>query len=167
MVDYGELLEQLEALRSEVSALRTAVAVSSRRAAASTIDSGDSAWMLVSTALVLFMTIPGLALFYSGMVRIQNVLATAAQAFSITCLITFLWLCFGYSLSFSPTMPTDDLNSYEVYGGGQRLWLVGLSVNSVHMSAPSIPEAVFCAYQLTFAIITPSLITGAFADRMR
>mmetsp|Transcript_17753 Transcript_17753/g.16027 ORF Transcript_17753/g.16027 Transcript_17753/m.16027 type:complete len:490 (+) Transcript_17753:74-1543(+) len=129
-------------------------------------SSGDTAWMLTSTALVLFMTMPGLALFYAGMVRSKNVLATVMQSFAITCLITFLWLCYGYSISFGP-ISASNTTPHPVYGSGDRTWLNGMTVYTVHQLAPTIPESVFCMYQLTFAIITAALITGSFADRMR
>jgi ammonium transporter, Amt family len=140
------------------------------------IDSGDTAWMLTSTALVLFMTLPGLALYYSGMVRVKNVLATVMQTLSIAALITILWLCWGYSLAFAPTQPCIDVRtpsssncaaSALIYGDGSRLWLQGLTVTSTNQLAPTIPESVFCTYQLTFAIITAALICGSFADRMK
>lgn len=132
-------------------------------------DSGDTAWMLTSTALVLFMTIPGLALFYGGMTRIQNVISVCMQIFSITCLITVCWLFFGYSLAFSPVGDgeAENQSGNPIYGAGSRLWLSGMNIDSYHQLAPTIPEAVYCAYQLTFAIITPALICGAFSDRMK
>ncbi len=129
------------------------------------LNSGDTAWMLAATALVLFMTIPGLTLFYAGMARSKNVLAIVMQCFIITALITFLWLCFGYSLTFAPAQ-TSNPNAI-IYGDATRFWLQGMGLDTKHQLAPSIPESVFCAYQLTFAIITPALITGAFADRMQ
>lgn len=134
--------------------------------AATTINSGDTAWMLVSVALVLFMTIPGLALFYGGMVRKKNVLATLMQSFAITCVITIVWVVAGYSLAFTP--------GSGFLGGFSRLFLSGMAyvkgdttMLTVSHLAPSIPESVFMMFQLTFAIITPALITGAFADRMK
>lgn len=125
---------------------------------------GDTAWMLMSTVLVLFMTLPGLILYYGGMVRIQNVLATAMQIFSITCLISALWMFFGYSLAFAPA---HGNNSSPFYGDGTRLWLIGMHPESTHQNAPNIPESLFCAFQMTFAIIAPALIVGSFADRMK
>lgn len=129
------------------------------------LDSGDTAWMLASTALVLFMTIPGLTLFYAGMARSKNVLAIVMQCFVITALITFLWLAFGYSLTFAPANGSNPATL--IYGDASRFWLQGMTLDSSHVLAPTIPESLFCAYQLTFAIITPALITGAFADRMK
>jgi Amt family ammonium transporter len=129
------------------------------------INSGDTAWMLTSTALVLLMTIPGLALFYGGMVRKKNVLATLMQSFAITCLVTVLWVIAGYSLAFMP--------GSEYIGSLDRFFLSGMSymkeANKVTVShlATTIPESVFMMFQMTFAIITPALITGAFADRMK
>lgn len=128
------------------------------------INSGDTAWMLFSCALVLFMTIPGLAIYYGGMVEGKNVLATVMQSLTITCLITFLWLCYGYSLSFAPV---DFAPSKSVIGDSSRMWLIGMDMNSVHQLANSIPEPVYCVYQLTFAIITAALICGSFADRIK
>nr|WP_275656202.1 ammonium transporter [Agitococcus lubricus] len=130
------------------------------------ISAGDTAWMLASTALVLLMTIPGLALFYSGMVRKKNVLSTALQSFAICALVTVVWVVIGYSLAFTP-------GSTPYLGGLDRMFLEGLSFDkvegtlSVSHVAPTIPESVLVMFQLTFAIITPALITGAFAERMR
>ncbi|MGE0049535.1 MAG: ammonium transporter [Acidithiobacillus sp.] len=120
---------------------------------------GDTAWMLTSTALVLLMTIPGLALFYGGMVRRKNILATAAQSFAVTALISVLWMFFGYSLAFTPG------NAF--IGGTSRFFLHGLGLDSVNALAPTIPETVYMTFQMTFAIITPALIVGAFAERMK
>jgi Amt family ammonium transporter len=127
------------------------------------LDTGNTAWMLTSTALVLMMTIPGLALFYGGMVRKKNVLATVMQSFAICCLMTVLWFVVGYSLAFSD-------------GGGMNVWIGGLSksffsgITVETLWAPgvaNIPEYVFAVFQMTFAIITPALIAGAFAERMK
>jgi Amt family ammonium transporter len=118
--------------------------------------------MLTSTALVLLMTIPGLALFYSGMVRKKNILATAAQSFAITALITVLWAILGYSLAF-----TNGGANQSFIGGFDRFMLAGMGMDAAHSLAASIPESVFMTFQMTFAIITPALICGAFADRMK
>ncbi len=131
-------------------------------AVALALNSGDTAWMLTSTALVLLMTIPGLALFYSGMVRKKNILATAAQSFAITALVTVLWAIFGYSLAF-----TNGGENHAFIGGFDRLMLTGMGNEVAHSLAASIPESVFMTFQMTFAIITPALICGAFADRMK
>jgi len=128
-------------------------------AAAPKLDTGDTAWMLTSTALVLMMTIPGLALFYGGMVRKKNVLATVMQSFAITCLISILWLIVGYRLAFT--------SGSNIIGGLSRVFLRGLTLDGVHELAKTIPETVFICFQLTFAIITPALIAGAFAERMK
>jgi len=130
------------------------------------LNSGDTAWMLTSCALVLFMSIPGLALYYSGLVRQANVLTTAMQTLSITCFITFMWFFCGYSLSFAPTNPYRK-TSTPIYGDGSRLWFRGMKYDTAHILAPTIPETVYCLFQLTFAIITPALICGSFADRMK
>ena len=127
--------------------------------AAPPFKGGDTAWMLTSTALVLLMTIPGLALFYGGMVRRKNVLATAAQSFAVTALISVLWMFFGYSLAFTPG------NAF--IGGTSRFFLQGLGLDSFNPLAPTIPESVYMTFQMTFAIITPALIVGAFAERMK
>lgn len=131
----------------------------------SPFDTGDTAWLLTSSALVLFMTIPGLALFYGGMARTKNVLAIVMQCFVITALITVEWLAFGYSLAFAPVHSSDS--KYSVYGDASRFWLQGMDLDSYHDLSPTVPESVFCVFQLTFAIITPALITGSFADRMK
>ena len=177
----------------------------------SSFDTGDTAWMLSATALVLLMTMPGLAIYYSGMTREKNVLHCVMQIFTICSLITVLWLIFGYSLAFAPTNATcvgmNNVNA--VYGSGQRLWLLGnpnpiipysitqppislrllthftrlstfsspmifpflwllgMGLLSFNQLAPTIPEALFCAYQLTFAIITAALICGSFAERLK
>src|SRR3981081_4221830 len=119
-------------------------------ATASSINSGDTAWMLTSTALVLMMTIPGLALFYGGMVRKMNVLTTVMQSFAITCLVTVLWMIVGYSLAFTEVNP--------FFGGFSRVLLDGMTVESINDLAKTIPESVYMCFQMTFAIITPALI---------
>ncbi|MBP6011473.1 MAG: ammonium transporter [Alphaproteobacteria bacterium] len=131
-------------------------------AVALALNTGDTAWMLTSTALVLLMTIPGLALFYAGMVRKKNILATAAQSFAITALVTVLWAILGYTLAF-----TNGGGSQAYIGGFDRFMLAGMSMTAAHALAASIPESVFMTFQMTFAIITPALICGAFADRMK
>ncbi|MEO8300350.1 MAG: ammonium transporter [Rhizomicrobium sp.] len=128
---------------------------------APTLNSGDTAWMLTSAALVLMMTIPGLGLFYGGMVRKKNVLATLAQSFGATALITVLWMVAGYSLAFK-TNPDPGLNRF--IGDFSYLFLQPMKVDSL---SGTIPESVFMFFQMTFAIITPALIAGAFADRMK
>jgi Amt family ammonium transporter len=131
------------------------------------INSGDTAWMLTSMALVLLMTIPGLALFYGGMVRKKNVLATLMQSFAITCIVTILWWLIGYSLAFTPG------SSPYLVGGATRFLLGGMvyqhdamTLTVSHLGV-TIPETVYCMFQLTFAIITPALIAGSFAERMK
>src|ERR1700761_4010662 len=127
--------------------------------AAPKLDSGDTAWMLTSMALVLMMTVPGLALFYGGMVRKMNVLATVMQSFTVTCLVTVLWMVVGYSFAFTPGSP--------FLGGTSRFLLYGMTLDSVNDLAKTIPESVYMCFQMTFAIITPALICGAVADRMK
>ena len=123
------------------------------------ISAADTAWMIVATAFVLMMTIPGLALFYSGMVRKKNVLATMAQSLAAVATISILWVAFGYSLAFvgdGPWLGTLD-----------RWFLAGMSMDAVNPAAKTIPEALFMLYQMTFAIITVALVAGSVADRMR
>ncbi|HXX12299.1 MAG TPA: ammonium transporter [Burkholderiales bacterium] len=128
------------------------------------INSGDTAWMLSSTALVLLMTIPGLALFYGGMVRKKNVLATVMQSFAITCLVTILWMVAGYSLAFMPGSPyLGNLSRFLLNG---MSFATGDKVSVSHI-ATNVPESVYMMFQMTFAIITPALICGAFAERMK
>ena len=122
-------------------------------------DSGDTAWMLTSTALVLMMPLPGVALFYGGMVRKKNVLATAMQSFAVACLATILWMAVGYSLAFGDGGPANAF-----VGGLGKAFLAGLAPSAL---VGTIPETVFMTFKMTFAIITPALVTGAFADRMR
>ncbi|MDD2161084.1 MULTISPECIES: ammonium transporter [Pseudomonas] len=129
------------------------------------LNSGDTAWMLVATVLVLFMTIPGLALFYAGMVRSKNVLSVLMQCFAITGLISILWVVYGYSMAFDTTgMEQGVLNLNSFVGGFSKAFLSGLTLDSL---VAGIPESVFITFQMTFAIITPALIVGAFAERMK
>jgi Amt family ammonium transporter len=123
---------------------------------AQTADAGDTAWLLTATALVLLMTLPGLALFYGGLVRSRNVLSVLMQCFALCCVVTILWMIFGYSAAFSP--------GSALLGGFGKSWLRGVEVSTV---SGTIPETVFVMFQLTFAIITPALIVGAFAERTR
>ncbi|MDG2032731.1 MAG: ammonia channel protein, partial [Rhodospirillales bacterium] len=121
------------------------------------LDTGDTAWMLTSTVIVLMMTIPGVALFYAGMVRKRNVLATLMQSFAITCLVTIIWMVIGYTLAFS--------NGGSVWVGNMDLaFLSHVSVDAIN---GTIPDTVFIIFQATFAIITAALITGAVAERMK
>jgi len=122
------------------------------------LDTGDTAWMLTSTALVLFMTLPGLALFYAGLVGNRNVLSVAMQCFAIACMVTVIWVACGYSLAFGGSA----LNGFV--GDLSKAWLADVGIDAL---AGSYPETVFVMFQLTFAIITPALIVGAFAERMR
>ena len=129
------------------------------------LDSGDTAWLLTSTALVLFMTIPGLALFYGGLVRTKNVLSVLMQCFALTGLITIIWIVIGYSLAFDTTgMVKDVTNGHSFVGGLGKVFLRGVNTDSL---SGTIPETVFICFQMTFAIITPALIAGAFAERMK
>jgi Amt family ammonium transporter len=127
--------------------------------AKSTIDAADTGFMMVATALVLAMTLPGLALFYAGMVRKKNVLATMAQSLAALGIVTVLWVIVGYSLTFVGDGP--------LIGTFERAFLRGMTMDSVHALAKTIPESLFMIYQMTFAIITVALVSGAVADRMR
>ncbi|WP_448176438.1 ammonium transporter [Pseudomonas putida] len=136
--------------------------------AAPALNSGDTAWMLTATALVLFMTIPGLALFYGGMVRSKNVLSVMMQCFAITGLMSILWVIYGYSMAFDTAgMEKGVLNFNSFVGGFSKAFLSGVTPDSLTSATALFPEAVFITFQMTFAIITPALIVGAFAERMK
>ncbi len=128
-------------------------------AASSDINAADTAWMITATALVLMMTVPGLALFYAGMVRKKNVLATMAQSLASVMLVSILWVAFGYSLVF--------VGDGQWLGSLDRVFLAGMTMDSVNPAAKTIPEALFMLYQMTFAVITVALVAGSVADRMR
>ena len=128
------------------------------------LNSGDTAWMITSSALVLLMTIPGLALFYAGMVRKKNMLATAAQSFGATAIISVLWMIIGYSVAFTTN---KDSNLNQFIGSFDQFMLFNMSLKSINPLAGTIPESVYMFFQMTFAIITPALIAGAIADRMK
>ena len=123
------------------------------------IDAADTAWMICATAFVLMMTIPGLALFYSGMVRKKNVLATMAQSLAATFAVSVLWAVLAYSLTFT--------GNGAVLGSLSRIFLKGMEINSISTLAPTIPESLFMIYQMTFAVITVALVAGSVADRLR
>ena len=129
------------------------------------IDTGDTAWILTATALVLFMTIPGLSLFYGGLVRTKNVLSVLMQCFALTAFMTVLWFFYGYSLAFDTTgMEAGVTGLHSFVGGLGKSFLRGITPDT---PSGTIPEILFVGFQLTFAIITPALIVGAFAERMR
>jgi len=146
-------------LRVAVAAATVIWTVTPALAQAGKIDAGDTAWMIGATGLVLLMTIPGLALFYAGMVRKKNVLATMAQSLAATFIVSILWLCIGYSLTF-----TGD---GAFIGSLERIFLVGLTPDAISPLAKTIPECLFMMYQMTFAIITVALVAGSVADRVR
>jgi len=133
-------------------------------AAGKSFDTGNTAWMIVATALVLLMTIPGLALFYAGMVRSKNVLSVLMQCFAITAVMSILWYMFGYSLS---AKSGSIIGLPSIIGGAEGFFLSGLKIDSIADAGHTIPESVFITFQMTFAIITPALIVGAFAERMK
>jgi Amt family ammonium transporter len=151
---------QSRATWGSAAAAAFSVAVATPAAAQTAkIDGADTAWMIVATGIVLMMTIPGLALFYAGMVRKKNVLATMAQCLAATALVSILWIVLGYSLAFS--------GDGALIGSLDRLFLRGIGMESVSPLAKTIPEALFMIYQMTFAIITVALVAGSVADRMR
>ena len=127
--------------------------------AAPSADTGDTAWIIAATALVLFMTLPGLALFYAGLVRAKNVLSILMQCFAITGVVSLLWLAVGYSLTFA-----DGGAAQPFIGGLDKAFLSGVTRDAL---SGTIPETLFFMFQMTFAIITPALVIGGFAERMR
>src|SRR5471032_376716 len=140
------------------------------------LDSGDTAWMLASTALVLLMTVPGLALFYAGMVRKKNILATMMQSFTICCIVTIVWMVAGYSIAFTTgnafmgdfsRVMLHGIADHIVKGNDTQAFVLASGIKDVADMATTIPETVYIMFQMTFAIITPALIAGAFADRMK
>jgi len=143
----------------KVATLAVIATLQSTQAFADDLNAANTSWILTSTALVLFMTIPGLSLFYGGLVRSKNVLSVLMQCFAITCLASIIWFAFGYSLAFGNG---DSMNAY--IGNLDNIFLANLTEDSM---AGDIPESVFAMFQMTFAIITPALIVGAFAERMR
>ena len=129
------------------------------------LNTGDTAWMIVATVLVLLMTIPGLSLFYAGMVRSKNVLSVMMQCFAITGMMTVIWMVYGYSVAFDTTgMEAGVVNFNSFFGGLGNMFMANVTVDSI---SGTIPESVFATFQMTFAIITPALIVGAFAERMK
>jgi Amt family ammonium transporter len=167
------LLLALPALADDAAAPAAAAAAA---AGPPKLDSGDTAWMLSSTALVLLMTIPGLALFYAGMVRKKNVLATMMQSFVICCLVTIVWTVAGYSIAFTTgneymgdfsRFMLNGIGEHIVKGNDSQAFVLASGVKDVPDMATTIPETVYMMFQMTFAIITPALIAGAFADRMK
>ncbi|MDP3400155.1 MAG: ammonium transporter [Brevundimonas sp.] len=134
------------------------------------LDGSATGWILTSTALVLLMTLPGLALFYGGMVRRKNVIATITQSLGVAAVVTLAWFAAGYSLSFGVGQPIgaysgDEVNS--VIGSLEAAFLRGVTPETAHAVAPALPEYLWIAFQMTFAIITPALVTGAFAERLK
>jgi len=136
--------------------LITLTALLSPAALSSEINSGDTAWILTATALVLFMTLPGLALFYGGLVRSQNILSVLMQCFAICCIVSVVWVIYGYSLAFT--------GSGSIIGGTDAFFLSNLTRDS---ASGTLPESLFVVFQMTFAVITPALVVGAFAERMK
>ncbi|MDH5673688.1 MAG: ammonium transporter [Myxococcales bacterium] len=146
-------------------AMAATLALSGTAHASDGLDTGDTAWIIVATALVLFMTIPGLFLFYAGLLQRRNVLSMMMQCLALTCLVTVIWLAFGYSLAFDSTgMVAGQTGLHSFVGGLSKAFLSGVGPDTL---SGTIPEALFFAFQLTFAIITPALMLGAFAERMK
>ncbi len=141
------------------------VGLTTEASAQDAIDTGDTAWIIVASALVLFMMIPGLAMFYAGLVRNKNVLSVYMHCFTITALVTVIWTVFGYSLAFDNAgLPEEGIGLHSFVGGLGKAFMIGVDANS---NWGTIPEPLFFIFQLTFAIITPGLIVGAFAERMK
>jgi len=149
----------LRARTAICAAALTVLPATTSFAQSSKIDPADTAWMIVATGLVLMMSIPGLALFYAGMVRKKNVLGTMAQSLASVAIVSVLWVAFGYSLAF--------VGDGRLIGSLDRVMLIGMMPDSVNPAAKTIPEALFMLYQMTFAVITVALVAGAVADRMR
>ncbi len=155
-------LGTLAAFAQETAPAAADAAAAAPAAPAMTVDKGDTAWMLVSTVLVLFMTVPGLALFYGGLVRAKNMLSVLMQVFTITAVVMIIWVTYGYSLAFTAG------NSFV--GGLSKMFLAGVDVTTMSETfsrGVAIPELVFVCFQMTFACITPALIVGAFAERVK
>jgi Amt family ammonium transporter len=147
------------AFGAAIVSVASATSALAQAAQPATINAADTAWMIVATALVLMMTIPGLALFYAGMVRKKNVLATMAQSLAAVALVSVLWFAFGYSLAF--------VGDGRWIGTLDRAFMAGMTMDGTNPAAKTIPEALFALYQMTFAIITVALVAGSVADRMR
>jgi ammonium transporter, Amt family len=169
------LLLALPALADD-AAPAAAAAAAAAPAGPPKLDSGDTAWMLASTALVLLMTVPGLALFYAGMVRKKNVLATMMQSFAICCIVTIVWMVAGYSIAFTTgnaymgdfsRIMLNGIAEHITKGNDSQAFVLASGVKDVADMSTTIPETVYMMFQMTFAIITPALIAGAFADRMK
>ncbi|MEI7805258.1 MAG: ammonium transporter [Hyphomicrobiales bacterium] len=152
-------LRPLALIAAAALALITASPAFAQAVTAAKIDAADTAWMIAATGLVLMMTIPGLALFYAGMVRKKNVLATMAQSLAATMLVSVLWALAGYTLTFTGEGP--------FIGTLERLFLNGMNLDAISPLAKTIPESLFMIYQMTFAIITVALVAGSVADRLR
>ncbi|MFP3516124.1 ammonium transporter [Pseudomonas sp. SIMBA_077] len=161
-------LRKIAGLGALLSAVLPGLAMAADDVAAPVLNSGDTAWMLTATALVLFMTIPGLALFYGGMVRSKNLLSVLMQCFAITGLISILWVIYGYSITFDSAGMEEGVTNFNSFiGGFGKVFLAGITPDSLTGPSALFPEAIFVTFQMTFAIITPALIVGAFAERMK
>ena len=160
---FGAGLWDIQAQSAEVTEVAEAATEAAEEAPS--INPGDTAWMIVACALVLFMTLPGLALFYGGLVRTKNILSVLMQCYAMAGIMTLIWVVYGYSMAFNTDgMVAGEVNLNSLVGGLGTMFLSGLKQESV---SGSIPEAVFVMFQMTFAIITPALIVGAFAERIK
>jgi ammonium transporter, Amt family len=159
------LLTQFSIAQDPTSVSETLAQTPATSESVPSLDSGDTAWILASTALVLFMTLPGLALFYAGLVRSRNVLSLMMQCLSLTALLSILWVVCGYTLAFDATgMKAGEINFNSFVGGLSRLGMSGMTAETLK---GTIPEILFACYQMTFAVITPALMIGAFAERIK
>ena len=161
--EFKTLQEELIQLTNEFHQLKALH--NQRKLSPIVFDEGQVAMILASTSLVVLMTLPGIALFYSGGVKIRHVLTTFVQTMSIAALVTCLWMIFGYSLAFAPS--NDDLKSAVIFGDTSKFWLHGMRIDSTHIIAPHIPESTFCVFQLTNAILSCALIVGPFSCRAK
>ena len=133
------------------------------------MDKGDTSWLMISSILVLMMNTPGLAMYFGGFSREKNLVTVIMHTFSVASIVTFAYLSFGYSLAFSPVNASqnNNLKGLTFLGNEQRFWLTGLTANTIHQSAPTIPESVFCFFELSFAIVTAALLSGSFEGRVK
>ena len=174
-VEMQALRERLIALQTRARALESyasAMAQETSLLADGPLNSGDTCLVLAGSAFVLLMTVPGVGLYYSGMVNVSKVMLTLMQSFSIVCVITLAYFTFGYSLAFGApaqgSLPVRaDQRSSPFFGDASRLWLWGMGADSVHQAAPTVPESAFCLLQLCYAILAASLVCGSFADRIK
>jgi Amt family ammonium transporter len=173
MFSHDEILNLRNHLHSFEERIMDLETIISRRLVQnSPVNSGDTCLLIISTAIMFMMSVPAVGLYYAGMVKVPNVLATVHQSFTIACIITALWFIMGYSLSLGPPAQGDlpvqwNQHSSLYYGDASRFWYDGMGEDSIHQLAPTIPESVFATYQLVFAVIAACLISGCMADRIK